>query len=316
MCPDYYDPQFTTFGNICQSVINDLPRSAMELVSKIMASLVTAVDGPYYAGLNESLLTIFESETSAQTARQLEFYKNFQRLVTSRTRPRSMKSRSKASVEGPRARRDAPNSESDHSGSENQSPTTLETINDEVECFRVIMDIRDELSMISSVFSEQEQVIQSVMNNIKKPIPPKGSDAHATRYADPTTDQLKGAEAQVVEKSLGHLLSLKLEVSNFALQVKADKQSSLLFAFTVVTVLYAPMSFVTSFFAIPSRDFPQDGGVSWNQRQIGGGLAISLVVTIVLVVLTVINKNEKDDKNGNDGKKSNKGKKTMEMSMA
>lgn len=42
------------------------PQNAMELVSKIMASLVTIVDAPYYAGLHESLLTMFEFDTSAQ----------------------------------------------------------------------------------------------------------------------------------------------------------------------------------------------------------------------------------------------------------
>ncbi|KAJ4323639.1 hypothetical protein N0V84_004247 [Fusarium piperis] len=107
------------------------------------------------------------------------------------------------------------------------------------------MDIRDELSMISSVFSEQERVIQTV----KKLVSPEDDNTDAIR------DQLEGAElgislwkkrlsnidqrAQVVEKALGHLLSLKLEVSNLALQVKADKQSGILFAFTVVTVLYS-----------------------------------------------------------------------------
>ncbi|KAL6360674.1 hypothetical protein LRP88_06381 [Fusarium phalaenopsidis] len=196
------------------------------------------------------------------------------------------------------------------------SLVTTEVINTEMECFRVVMDIRDELAMISSVFSEQERVIQSVMRTIDMLVQQVSSGADATR--DPLHKAGLGIElwkkmisnidrrAQVIEKALSHLLGLKLEVSNLletedskehlksskallkinaqllmsidnlqkssrALQDKADKQSGYLFAFTMVTVIFAPLSFVASFLAIPSRDFPQDGGVSWSQGQIGGG---------------------------------------------
>ncbi|KAM6522013.1 hypothetical protein FALCPG4_011707 [Fusarium falciforme] len=184
--------QFTTFDNVHQSATRSHPQNAMELVSKIMASLVTIVDAPYYAGLHESLLTMLEFDTSAQMAKQLDIFKKFQQ----------------------RAR----------GGSESQPSSALESITSEVECFRVIMDIRDERAMISSVFSEQERAIHTVMRTFEKLM--KDPAANTPR------DQLHEAElgialwvkrlsnidqrAQVVEKALGHLLNLKLEVSNLA----------------------------------------------------------------------------------------------------
>ncbi|KAJ4247009.1 hypothetical protein NW757_009160 [Fusarium falciforme] len=170
--------QFTTFDNVHQSATRSHPQNAMELVSKIMASLVTIVDAPYYAGLHESLLTIFEFDTSAQKFQQ-------------------------------RAR----------GGSESRPSSALESITSEVECFRVIMDIREELAMISSVFSEQERAIQTVMRTFEKLM--KDPAANTPR------DQLHEAElgialwvkrlsnidqrAQVVEKAVSLLERTKLE---------------------------------------------------------------------------------------------------------
>ncbi|KAI0543893.1 hypothetical protein F4679DRAFT_590016 [Xylaria curta] len=65
---------------------------------------------------------------------------------------------------------------------------------------------------------------------------------------------------------------------------QSDKQSALLFAFTVVTIWFTPLSFVTGFFAIPSKDFPQDStqeDVDWKQWQIGVGLFVAFLLTLL-----------------------------------
>ncbi|RSL77932.1 hypothetical protein CEP51_008647 [Fusarium floridanum] len=422
--------ELTTLGHVYQSIVTSGPASAMELVSQIMASLVTAIDGSHHAGLHDSLLTIFEAETSAQTTKQLKLYHEFRELITARIQP------------SPNTPAGAPPGAPP--GETGQSPKAITIIDEEMECFRIVMDIRDELAMISSVLSDQERVMQSVRRTIQelksgvaenttdqptetkdrpeetagqtkeiKDQPKKKTDQIDAMKSQPTetkdqpketagqtkeikdrpkkkTDQIDAMKsqpsepelgiarwklrisnidkrAQMVEKALSHLLSLKLAVSNLAeaedtkkllesskaiqqssqgllegnnellekmkslhessqaiqtssktllksnntlltnignlqksnreLQDKADKQSGYLFAFTMVTVIFAPLSFVASFFAIPSHDFPQDGGVSWSQGQIGGGLAISLAVTIVLAVLIIKSNEPKQEKN-------------------
>ncbi|KAJ2997449.1 hypothetical protein NUW58_g648 [Xylaria curta] len=65
---------------------------------------------------------------------------------------------------------------------------------------------------------------------------------------------------------------------------QSAKQSALIFAFTVVTIWFTPLSFVTGFFAIPSGDFPQDSNqqdVDWKKWQIGVGLLVAFVVTLL-----------------------------------
>ncbi|KAI1736992.1 hypothetical protein F4680DRAFT_429851 [Xylaria scruposa] len=65
---------------------------------------------------------------------------------------------------------------------------------------------------------------------------------------------------------------------------QSDKQSALIFAFTVVTIWFTPLSFVTGFFAIPSKDFPQDStqeDVDWKQWQIGVGLFVAFLLTLL-----------------------------------
>ncbi|RSL62607.1 hypothetical protein CEP54_005580 [Fusarium duplospermum] len=379
----------TALGHVYQSVTRSHPRTAnaMELVSRIMASLITVIDGPLHAGLNESILTIFEDETSAQNTKQLELYKKFRRLVTENTPPppntdlQPTTSPAEAPTEGT-----------------NQPSMAKTLFRDEVECFRVVMDIRDELAMISSIILEQERAMQTVtrtvetlsdrdanatMDQLETESDPPDIDTNESdeaphdsqgimEYIESESDEVmlgirSGSQGfptstsglkWLKKRQLGYLLSVRLQVSNLAeaedtkrllesskaiqksseallisnnkllekmnslqqgsqaiqdgsrtllrsnnqllnsidslqktnkkLKDKADKQSRYLFAFTVVTVIFAPLSFVTSFFAIPSRDFPQDGGISWSQSQIGGGLAISLLLTIVLVLLTIM----------------------------
>ncbi|GAP84597.1 putative ankyrin repeat protein [Rosellinia necatrix] len=111
--------------------------------------------------------------------------------------------------------------------------------------------------------------------------------------------------ASMIEKALNHLLDIKLKQSS--LQEAGDtkkvvtytgdlawesekrarqseQQSALIFAFTVVTIWFTPLSFVTGFFAIPSKDFPLDSAqqaVDWKRWQIGLGLFLAFLATLL-----------------------------------
>ncbi|KAI1363844.1 hypothetical protein F5Y08DRAFT_354130 [Xylaria arbuscula] len=117
--------------------------------------------------------------------------------------------------------------------------------------------------------------------------------------------------ASMIEKGLNHLLDIKLKRSSLeeasdtksvleAMNLvvtntdnlakegdkrakQADKQSALISAFTVVTIWFTPLSFVTGFFAIPSKDFPLDStqqDVNWSTWQIGVGLFVAFLLTL------------------------------------
>ncbi|KAF4989611.1 hypothetical protein FGRMN_9018 [Fusarium graminum] len=101
------------------------------------------------------------------------------------------------------------------------------------------------------------------------------------------------ANASSVEESLKNLLDLKQKQGSLmavrdtrALANDADarakqgeRQSQLLFIFTIVTVFFTPVSFASAFMAVPTREFPHDGEgeVSWAWWQVFvAGLVVEL----------------------------------------
>lgn len=104
-------------------------------------------------------------------------------------------------------------------GGESQHPSALESITSEVECFRVTMDIRDELTMVSSVFFEQERAIQTIMRTFEKLMEDPATNAPRDQFHEAElgialwVKRLSNIDqrAQVVEKAVSLLERTKLE---------------------------------------------------------------------------------------------------------
>ncbi|KGO65942.1 hypothetical protein PITC_021430 [Penicillium italicum] len=134
----------------------------------------------------------------------------------------------------------------------------------ETELLREVKDICDELNMLKSLASDQESVWRQIWKNGYNP------DATFT-YNSPSevkkeiTEMVK--EAEFVQKAIDMLLDLKQKQANI---VEAEfsrkrseetaKQSDTIMAFTVVTILFLPASFLTSLLALDISDFPHVGG--------------------------------------------------------
>lgn len=161
-------------------------------------------------------------------------------------------------------------------------------------------DIRDELNMITKVLEDQRNVLPelelSIIDAYSKDH--KFQAALKRRFRDmlKTIDtHIKDLErmdkqAERIYKSITDLLDLKQKHANafearFARDQAAGtaRQSQVIMVFTVVTIVFLPLSFIAAFFSINVREFPQgDGGepslpLSYvGKYMFGIGLAISI----------------------------------------
>ncbi|OMP84411.1 hypothetical protein BK809_0000192 [Diplodia seriata] len=127
-----------------------------------------------------------------------------------------------------------------------------------------IKDIRDELNIISSVVQEQKPVWSQLFNQ------PRGSsirdDGYESRqwsntnpsYVLKRVDDLL-QEARETERNIISVLELQMNQLNVVEAEDSRKQGRILMGFTVVTVLFLPLSFLASLFALNVSTFPHSG---------------------------------------------------------
>lgn len=174
-------------------------------------------------------------------------------------------------------------------------------IGKETKLLAEIKDIRDELNMIHKVLEDQKSVLPGLQDSIKAIY----LEEHK-RQKDVThrfTEQLKtidmhikdlvrmDKQAERIYKSITDLLDLKQKHANafearFARDQAAGtaRQSQTIMVFTIVTIIFLPLSFISSFFAINIEEFPHRPGgeepslpIAWvSQYMFGIGLAFSI----------------------------------------
>ncbi|KAK4115958.1 hypothetical protein N656DRAFT_410214 [Canariomyces notabilis] len=121
-------------------------------------------------------------------------------------------------------------------------------IDEEAQLLNKVKDIRDELKMIKTIFQTQREILEclSDFKAVVKDVDTRVKDVgRIDRYAYQTEEALK------------HLLDLKQKQANMQethfLSIQNDqtaKQGQAITTFTIVTIVFAPLSFLTSFFAI------------------------------------------------------------------
>ena len=150
----------------------------------------------------------------------------------------------------------------------------------ETELLGEIKDIRDELDMLSLVFERQEQVmpgIQDAIEAIGKQqnwLPAtrdkfgKAFQDHRKTVSHPQKDiQRMERQAKRMYSSIRDLLDLKQKHANaiearYAREQTDDtsRQGKTLMVFTIVTVIFLPLSFIAAFFAINLVELPHKSG--------------------------------------------------------
>ncbi|KAI0549208.1 hypothetical protein F4679DRAFT_276641 [Xylaria curta] len=190
-------------------------------------------------------------------------------------------------------------------------------IEDDIEDLRQIKDIRDELLMMNYLFYTQHEVIREMKRIVQgdrsrieskraskkfnrlftSPYPP-----HAIVEQNLNEVGRLDELAQKAEKSIQYLLELKQKQADLVL-TKAiynindatDRQGKTLLTFTVVTIIFLPLSFMASFLALDIVQFPWEGDklpLNWVVKII---LSVSLPLSVALLFIA-FNLNESQRK--------------------
>ena len=189
-------------------------------------------------------------------------------------------------------------------------------IGEETRLLKEIKDIRDELNMIGMVLHQQRSLMAPFCNAIWDDIAQLNSGTSnkrnqaktevkrriddQKRIIDGDIDELNRMSdlAQGIERSLLDLLDLKQKQSNafearFARDQAAGtvRQGQTILIFTVVTILFLPVSFMAQFFTINISSFHRDATnnlpLSYVAPYIFGiGLSVSLIIILLAFLIS------------------------------
>ncbi|KAL8952976.1 MAG: hypothetical protein Q9222_001152 [Ikaeria aurantiellina] len=286
--------------NVLDGIIEDMSsktrppvRSVHDLATLITSRCSGVFDRHRLGDEDYQFLDMFESSIGQVTNKETELFMKFnnaskdakQWLANQREKGKSIL------VEAPARDRDS-------------LVDTLLDIGEETALLAETKDIRDELNMISMVLKHQISILDDMMHALldeaKGPHNQQAQAEIRKRYREQhkvVEVHLKDVErmdrqAEGIYTSLTHLLDLKQKHANaFEARFARDqaaftgRQGQTIMVFTLVTIVFLPMSFIAAVFAIPVRDFPHEDGtpsipfsyVSKIMFGVGLGISIPLI---------------------------------------
>ena len=288
--------------NVLDGIIEDMGSKTRPIVRSIydLATLVTGrccgVFDRHRVGDEEyQFLDMFESSIGEVTDKETELFKKFNDASSLAALWLKSHSRSDPSIIEPGT------DGNDLNSGNPRFVDTLLDIGEETALLAETKDIRDELNMISLVLQQQLSILDSM--TIALLAETKGRQDRQAEIKRRFRELSKVVEMHIkdVERmdrqaegiygSIAHLLDLKQKHANaFEARFARDqaaftgRQGQTIMVFTIVTVVFLPMSFIAALFTIPIRDFPHqtlDGSPSLPLSYVskfvfGVGLAISI----------------------------------------
>jgi hypothetical protein len=258
---------------------------AKTLARELVSLSVNFLDRPNLAGFIDPVFSTFDNEIGGVSERVTKKYTEFRE---------SLEDYEKSGYDN------------------NDDLSKYINIMDESELLLDIRDVRDELSMVRNVFCQQRDVLEDMDTEL--------SDGNAeiveyqTIFNGPSCNprvskflrrlKLIDENAENVEKAIQHLLDLKQKRANLnearntaesvlntekQLKLLANqaistaRQGKIILAFTVVTVFFTPLSWMSALFAVDL-----ESGQKYKSWQVVVGEFTSLLFTAVIVWLAFI----------------------------
>lgn len=139
----------------------------------------------------------------------------------------------------------------------------------ETQLLREVRDIRDELEILKQIFKQQETLLDEMKRGILGGLEQDKKATVTQVYISKIFEEQKkhvetplqeiermDKQAKRVETNLADLLEQKQKRANAIQAADNARQGLVLMVFTVVTVIFLPMSFLASIFAINIKSFP------------------------------------------------------------
>lgn len=175
-------------------------------------------------------------------------------------------------------------------------------IGEEADMLAEVKDIRDELDIIRHLLEQQSQIVslfQQKVKSINQSSPRTASNKFLENPQLMIELRLQhinrmDRQAERVYHSMVHLLDLKQKQANaFEARFARDQaestalQGKILMVFTMVTIVFLPLSFLTSFFGINMREFSDLSLAFLSKWTFETKFAIS--IPLILVAISVDN---------------------------
>ncbi|KAL8316297.1 hypothetical protein RB597_000272 [Gaeumannomyces tritici] len=239
----------TLVETIRQSGIGDF-QEPEDLIEHIVSECARFIEEYRYAGLGEHILDIFENSIATKSNQEVQCFKRF--IAQLGNEPGNNSKSPATAVE-------------EHSNEK-------ESITEETKLIREIKDIHDELQMLGRVLEDQANMVERFarlfwpdaekdekmrqqftdycgIQNLRARTVRMDSNAHQTLQDLYYLVQVKQAQSSLHEAITATVMSKRAQTLNDYILV-----------FTTITVIFAPLAFMTSLFALPISSFPRDGG--------------------------------------------------------
>jgi Mg2+ and Co2+ transporter CorA len=248
-------------------------------------------------------LDMFESSIGRVTNRETKLFDRFNRSST--IAAKWLKDHRKHRGRGILTMASSPGENDDEDVDNPIFVDALLDIGTETELLGEIKDIRDELNIIRLVLRAQSNVLPDFADHISDELGGKRS-VEAGELRKRSKDQQKvidvhienldrmDKQADLIYVSLTHLLDLKQKHANaFEARFARDqaawsaRQGQTIMVFTLVTIIFLPMSFIASMFSISVQEFPRVQGQQSiplgyvSKYTFGIGLAISIPLILI-----------------------------------
>lgn len=244
------------------------------LARELVSQCVNFLDRPNLAGFKDPVFSSFDNEIGGVSERVTKKYTEFRESLGS-----------------------------DHD--DPSDPETVINIHGESELLLDIRDVRDELSMVRNVFCQQRDVLEDMETEFSHGSSVKSND-HQALFNGPSCNprvpkflrrlQLIDENAENVERAVQHLLDLKQKQANLneasstaqqttflARQAESSaRQGKVILAFTVVTVLFTPLSWIGAILTINLEQ-----GDTYKTWQVVFGEVAALIFTAMVIGISL-----------------------------
>ncbi|KAF0640546.1 hypothetical protein FPSE5266_10072 [Fusarium pseudograminearum] len=233
--------------------------TADDLMKHIVQQTVTFTERFKLAGLGEHILDIFESELAFEVDQEAVFFNNFTRKDWN-------------------------------------SKYANKAINEAAGCTWRVKDIRGELRLINKVLTQQLDVLKEFAMIIAGMSPEEGKKQGDTLIRDSGLELLMerikrmDEDAATTIEGLSNITQAMLAQASLKEAESARLMNFIILPFTVVTVIFTPLSFMTSLFAVNSDGFPHndDGELRIPSDWLRDKMIIGEIGTLIPLLIIIV----------------------------
>ncbi|KAI5461704.1 hypothetical protein BGZ63DRAFT_356200 [Mariannaea sp. PMI_226] len=247
-CPDRWHAgiEDTLVDTIRQSGIESF-KEPEELIERILLECATFLDEFRYAGVGDHILDIFDSTMALRADDEVQCFKGFLNQIESREQRKRFDRKAAKSIAK------------------------------EIRLIYEIRDIRDEVHLLRRVFEAQLDVLEKFTRifwpgtgDNAKQLRIDYLEACGTKALIDRTTRLDDDASRTLQE-LDYLVQVKQTQTSLDEAEAARSLNNFIMLFTIVTILFAPLSFMTSLFAMPVTQFPHDdtGDLGYSAGWVG-----------------------------------------------